>query len=154
MSIMFLASGSSLEENPLFALGIVAIFFVAFPVIWSMVCFILGLASGWIGLAALFGTTKATPENIRSVSGMVGFVSYRSTLMVGRSGDDLFLSVFPLFRPGHKPLAIPLSKIVASPGTSMFRRRTKLDLDGRATVRIPSDVWEILVPERSERHPG
>jgi hypothetical protein len=116
---------------------------------WCFVCFILGLVSGWHGLADRYRTHEPAPRNQRSLQGgMVGWVSHQGTLSLGAAEDGLDLRVLVLFRPGHPPLRIPWDDIVdEGDAFSIFVKMAKLRLGPHGpTLRIRRDTWESLRP--------
>lgn len=116
---------------------------------WCFICFILGLLSGWHGLAQRYRTDLPAPDGQRSFqSGMVGWVNHRSTLCLGATAEALDLRVVRLFRPGHAPLRIPWDHIVdEGEAFSLFVKVAKLRLGRHGpTLRIRRDTWEALRP--------
>jgi hypothetical protein len=110
---------------------------------WMGVCWLLGAASGWRGLARRWRTREEAPIGAEWVSGMLGLISYNGVLSVGVAEDGLDLRVMLLFRAGQPPLRIPWSEIrVEGESPGLFGSRTRLRLGERGpTLRIPSAVW-------------
>ncbi len=146
--------GGDFVDGPWFVLVIIAAFVVVFPLIWSFACWVLANVGGWTRAAEHFATDRPAPENADLVGGTFGLVNYRSTLIVGRDGDGLHLSVLSIFRPGHRPLWIPLAQISAVPSNSLFRRCVRLSLGGIAYVKIPTDAWERVRPDTRPMNMG
>ncbi len=122
---------------------------LAFVAWWSFVCFLLGLVSGWRGLAARYRTELPAPPDQRSfLGGTVGWVNHRGTLQLGVAEDGLDLRVLVLFRPGHPPLRIPWDDITdEGDGFGLFYEVAKLRLGAHGPVlRIQRSIWESLRP--------
>lgn len=136
------------ENSPWFVLLIVAAFAIVFPLFWSAVCFLLSVVSGWRSLAREFATDIEEPPGAESgLMARVGFVDYRSVLTLGRDGDAIYLGVFMLFRPGHKPLRIPLEAVKVTTAMSLFMKRVKIRVADRVNVHVPRSAWERVFPD-------
>jgi hypothetical protein len=82
---------------------------------WAFVLNLVGLMSGWWTLARHYRTRSPFEgTRFRLCSGRLGLSNYGSSLVIGVNADGLYLSVFFFFRPGHPPLFIPWSEIVAT----------------------------------------
>lgn len=116
---------------------------VAFVGFWLGVCWLLGLASGWRGLAARHRASREPPLGSRMTSGMLGVVSYNGVLEIGADVEGLDLRVMAMFRAGHPPLRIPWSVIrVEGEHHGIFIKQTKIRLgEGGPMLRIPTSVW-------------
>lgn len=124
--------------------SVLVLFPIGFVAFWSFVCLVLGLVSGWMGLAGRCRTELPAPAGSDSgVSGMLGFVSYNHVLEVGFAEDGLDLRVMMLFRPGHAPLRIPWEQVRhEGPAFSLWGRFVKVRLgEGGPLLRLPAEVW-------------
>ena len=86
------------------------VFFIAF---WFGVTRLIS-AMGWQSLAKVYGSDKpceGTKWYMQSAK--VGKAAYNGCLTVGANYNGLYLSIFPIFRPGHPPIFIPWSDISA-----------------------------------------
>lgn len=127
---------------------------VGFVAWWAFVCFVLGLVSGWRGLADEYGTQEPAPPNQETfLGGSLGWINHRGTLQLGATPEALDLRVMVLFRPGHPPLRIPWDDIVdEGDGLSLFITMAKLRLGRHGPVlRIRRDVWERVI-DINQRH--
>jgi hypothetical protein len=94
----------------------VVLIIVAFPFffvgMWSGVCLLLSSLGGWRRLSKSFPAT-GSPHGTQFYmqTGMVGVVSYRSTLVIHTTPDGFYLSVVLPFRLGHPPMFIPWSAV-------------------------------------------
>ena len=118
---------------------------LGFVALWSGVCVLLALLSGWAGLARRYRCAADEPLGAEHlVTGMLGVVSFRGALTVGVAEDGLDLRVMALFRPGHPPLRIPWDAIqVEGEARRWFLGPvTRLRLGpGGPLLRIPSEIW-------------
>lgn len=139
-----------MENNaplPIYFIPLIVIGFVLFfALIWSFVCLLISLIGGWSRLAKHYRATITLPGTDRTgVWGMVGWASYRGTLVVRTSAQGLYLSVNPLFQIGHPPLFIPWSHMRAS-GSQIFRifnfTRFEVGQPTIATLSLPGDVLQ------------
>lgn len=123
---------------------------LGFVAIWSGVCLLLGLVSGWGGLARRFRTREEAPAGAEGgLFARIGLIAYRGVLGVGRADDGLDLRVMLLFRPGHPPLRIPWSEIRVEGERSLFGfgKVTRLRLGaGGPLLNLPSATWERVRP--------
>ena len=96
-------------------LAVVGGFFVAFPVLWCLIVWLLSFVGGWRRLARhyLAGDRPVAGEPRSGFTGMVGVASYRSVLTLHLNREGFFVEVMPLFRIGHPRLYIPWSGISA-----------------------------------------
>jgi hypothetical protein len=88
----------------------------------------LALASalgGWRAIAKRLRTQEPWPADRRwFVNGSLGWVKYRSGLVLAHSERGLFLAVIPPYRPFHPRLFVPWSSIVQRKKSGVF---VKLD---------------------------
>jgi hypothetical protein len=83
-------------------------FVLLFGVIWAGVCLLLSHMGGWARLAEHYAARDDEPgETHYMCSGAVGWVSYRSCLILRVCDNGLRMSVWFPFRIGHPPLFIP-----------------------------------------------
>jgi hypothetical protein len=143
------------DPGPLIALGVLAVFPVVFAVFWSVVCTVLGLASGWQGLAGRFRAPGPAPRPVATahfIYGMLGLVAYRGVLNLDGSAAGLGLSVMVLFRPGHPPLRVPWAQVEALPTEKALLRGLlqPLRLGGPRgpVLRVPRGAWDAVVRAR------
>ena len=125
---------------------IITTFFIVFPLLWMGIVFMISFMSGWQSLAQRYATIIEAPTNTRSMaSGMVGFSRYNNVLKVGLSDRGIYLSVFILFRPGHKPLFVPWSDISEVRQVDYFFRKMyniKIGSPRIATLKLPVSYFE------------
>lgn len=129
-------------------LGLILLILLAFPVVfvamWSGVLLLLGVVSGWRGLARRHATAHPPPPGAETVTrAALGLVGYGHTLEVGFLPDALDLRVVPMFRPGHAPLRIPWDQVRhEGEGFSLVGRVVKLRLgEGGPVLRLPEETW-------------
>ncbi len=88
---------------------------ISFIGVWKFVCFLLSRASGWSRLAIHYRARSTfSGTQWASQSGRVGWVSYKSILILGANADGLYMAVSSIFRTGHRPLLIPWSDITTT----------------------------------------
>jgi hypothetical protein len=80
--------------------------------------------SGWRRLVERFGMAfEFSGEVISYASARIGIANYNGALVVGTSGEGLYLVPIRIFRPFHRPLLIPWTETVArSHGSEAFPR--------------------------------
>jgi hypothetical protein len=107
--------------------SLVIVFFIAF---WCFVTFLISVITGWHSLAQRFRyTDDFDGETWGFRSAYTRFFShYGSCLKFGANSSGLYMSIFPLFRPGHPPLLIPWSEVTVIQGETgfLFFKRRKL----------------------------
>ncbi len=87
---------------------VIPLFFIAFPVIWCGILFLLAQLGGWTALAQVYQFTGSFQgERWSFQSGKVRWVGYNNVLTVGANQQGLYLKPFFLFQFGHAPLLIP-----------------------------------------------
>ncbi|MDZ8089323.1 MAG: hypothetical protein RMY16_27795 [Nostoc sp. DedQUE12b] len=99
----------------------------------------------WNRLAKLCRTQEAPPQNFsRMQSGSVGLVYYKATLNVGIIPQEIYLSIFPLFRFGLTPLLIPWSAIrKIEPANQLFIKRFRLYVSSpKVKLILGNDILE------------
>lgn len=130
---------------PLIVLG----FPVVFAGIWSLVCFILAVVSGYRSLVrfrvdvreADVGEELPTP-----LWAMIGLGSYRGGLLQLRaSRAGLTMHVSRLF-PFHGTLRVPWEHIALEPGLARVFRGVAgtIVLDGRVRLRLPKEIFAAV----------
>lgn len=95
---------------PMLLVGLIPL--LALPLIWYVVVAMLAKLSGWKALGDRYECAHP-PQGTRfmGLSGKIGLVSYRRSLVFVVAPEGLFLSVFSLLSMGHKPLLIPWADI-------------------------------------------
>lgn len=113
---------------------------------WMGICVLLGLMSGWRGLANRYETRSEPPSQSETVYAMLGLVSYKGVLELASTPEGLDMRVMALFRAGHPPLRIPWQVIgVEGEHIGLFGQQTKVRLgNGGPLLRVPSEVWAKL----------
>jgi hypothetical protein len=124
-------------RSPIFALA-------AGVGLWLVIVFLIGQFSDWAALAGEFRSTENfTGSRWHLQSGQFRWLgSYNNCLTVGADPRGLYLSVFPLFRPGHPPLFIPWNEITVSRRKVLWIRQVRFLL-GHG-LQIPLTVREGL----------
>jgi len=90
---------------------------IASAAFWCLVCFLIGLASGWSSLSRRFAAQSEPCGETRQAGPLFYSVylrfwgHYSSVVRVISATDALYLSVLLPFRPGHPPLCIPWNEI-------------------------------------------
>ncbi len=122
-------------------------FWLWFPAVlvggWIAMSLLLSWLGGWFLLARRYRANRSCtgePFRWQSVEMRWG-TGYRGCVNLGADSSGLFLSIVPLFRAGHPPLAIPWSDISVS-----RERRWLLDvvrLQFREAPGVP-----LLIPAR------
>jgi hypothetical protein len=125
-------------------------FFVLFPIffagLWCAICLLLSVIGGWRRLAERF-PARSQPSGTRYVMqrARVGLANYKGCLTIYSSHEGLFLSVWPIFRPGHPPLFIPRDEI-RNPKTGRFLWHETMTFDVGSpritTLQLPKKVFE------------
>lgn len=119
---------------------------LALPLIWYVVVSLLARLSGWTTLGERYAC--ATPPEGRrfmGLSGKIGLVSYRRSLVFVVAPEGLFIAVFSLLSMGHKPLLIPWGDIHHIEQLSSRRypaTRFQVGDQGPLTLEIPSQVFD------------
>ena len=139
------------EPDWLLMWAIVGGFLIIFPLFWCTVVGFLSWASGWRHLAARYASGKrpVTGACHRGLTGMVGGVSYRSSLTVCFESDGFFLEVMRLFRIGQPRLFIPWSEVTGrKPRAVLWWRATSLSIGMPVigTITLPADLVEQHAP--------
>lgn len=120
--------------------------FVAFPIVWVGVCLLLGRLGGWGRMATHYRTSEPAPRGVEwFTTGTVGGVRYRNALVVAASPRGLYLSVLPLFRPGHPPLLVPWSAVQPGPPSRWFGARVRVRHG--PTLMLPKRVLAQRPPD-------
>lgn len=120
---------------------------VAFPIvfvgIWSFVCLIISLLSGWGAMSVNYRCPEGlVGEPLPSGFGnMVGVASYRGVLRFERIREGLIARVSRLF-PSHPPLFFPWGAIQLSAGGGFFAGQMQVR-DG-ATFRLNRDAFDAI----------
>lgn len=95
---------------------------------------------GWSTLASHHRHEGALPsDRIGSQSGMINSARYGRALVVGWDAQALYLDTVLVFRPGHRPLRIPFSAIIARRPAQSRRFGALVELvvrAGEGTVRV------------------
>jgi hypothetical protein len=112
-------------------------FIAYFCALWTVVCIVISLLSGWQSLSRRYHTENNSSTTINWGSGSFRYiVGYHNVLRMRSDADGLYLSVMKLFRLGHPPLLIPWSEIeVLQEGRFLFLRWRTFRLD--RTKQIP-----------------
>ena len=143
------------EEPGLLIASILLGFPIAFVAIWSFVCAIIAVGSGYRSLgkfrvgraAADEGETLPTPWYA-----MIGWASYRGGVLTLRSSyDGLTLRVLRIF-PFHPPIRVPWERIREDTGGLSGRLGSgSLLLDDRVRLRVPGETFAAIREARA-RH--
>jgi hypothetical protein len=118
--------GSQPPNSP----GLYVYFFpILFCAFWVLICFIVGLVSGWTVLSKRFRCPKGAfhGETWWFQSARMRFrARYGNCLTIGADESGLYMSVLSIFRSGHAPLLIPWAEIAVVPGETglIFKQRT------------------------------
>src|SRR5262245_3061242 len=99
----------------------VPFFIIFFISLWCFVCFLLGVVSGWVTLAAQFRcTSEFKGPSWSGRSGYMRWVNFNRILTVGADSSGLFLRMMFLFRIGQPPLLIPWNHVTISKRGKIF----------------------------------
>jgi len=95
--------------------GLLVVFAAAWIVI-TLASLVLARSGGWHALARHYAANGAFQGRRLhfQFAQFGGWVGYNGALTPGADAGGLFLSVWPLFRPGHAPLYVPWTEIRAS----------------------------------------
>jgi len=120
---------------------------VVFVGIWSFVCAIIAVGSGYRSLVK-FRVESATADQGEALPtpwyAMIGWASYRGGVLTLRSSHDgLTLRVLRIF-PFHPPIRVPWERIREVASGSML-------LDDRVRLRVPEKTFDAI-REARERH--
>lgn len=102
--------------------GFFAVFPIFFIALWLAVTSILGVMSGWFGLAERFPDRREpTLAKIGGLSGMMGIgVSMRGILTLTACQSGLRVSIWRIFGPFSRPFLVPWREISTRPVTIFF----------------------------------
>ena len=120
---------------------------VAFVGIWSFVCAILAVGSGYRSLGK-FRVERAAADEGETLPApwfaTIGLVSYRGGILTLRSSaGGLTLRVLRIF-PFHPPIRVPWERIREVASGSML-------LDDRVRLRVPEETFDAICEARA-RH--
>lgn len=139
----------SWEEIVVAFLGVASFFLV----VWSALCFLVSLLTGWFALGRRF-RRQAEPYGENRTAGpffyavyMRGWSHYSSAIRLVAAADALYASVVFFLRVGHPPLRIPWDEIRFSRTKFLFRTYCVLTLGSQE--KIP-----MRIPERMARNLG
>jgi hypothetical protein len=129
---------------------LIPLIFVAFPIffvaMWSFVCLLLSMISGWRKIAERFpGSATPTGTRFPMVTGAVGVMGYRNCLKVHVAPEGLHIAVWKMFRFGHPPLFIPWSEIRNATTRKLFFAENIVFEIGSPKVgkiQLPKKVFE------------
>jgi len=120
-----------------------ALYPILFVGVWLIGEFALGQMSGWAALAKRYPEREKYAGPIIHTSGKMGSTSYNGILQLGASAFGLHLSMFPLFRLGHPPFAIPWSDVEISREQSFLSDVVQLKLDRTILEMRKRDVQKL-----------
>lgn len=131
--------------SPWLLVGIIVGFPFVFVGIWSFVCVLLSSLGGWGRLAARYRTREAPAGTaFYSQYARLGLTSYKATMNFHLTPRGFYMTVMPLFRPGHPPLFIPWEDVYnAQPEKFLWIESMRVDLGSPAlaTLRMPAKVY-------------
>lgn len=121
---------------------LVLAFPIAFIAIWSFVCALLALVSGYRSLAAHRIDSAEANEGEKLPTpwfAMIGWVSYRGGILSLRSGSKGLTLRIPRIFPFHPPIRVPWERIQEADGGGLLGHRAagSILLDGRVRLRAP-----------------
>ena len=120
-----------------------------FPLWWCFVVWLIGLMSGWQGLARRFEDHRLPPAMQSVGRARLGISKYSGVLRIGASPRGLHLAIMILFRPGHRPLCIPWEQVEdLGVKTLLFLETQQLRLAGGPILKIPVDAWQAVQSQR------
>lgn len=123
--------------------------FLYVMMMWVPAQMLLGRVAGWSDLAKHYHAYGPAPAKRQWViSGVVGALHYRNTLVIAIHADGLYVAQFPLFRPGHPPLFIPWDAIYSAHQEPDNQRTITLtiDTDQSIGITLPSSVLTEALP--------
>jgi len=136
-------------------------FFIALGIAWmALVCFLIGVLSGWHKLSKRFcaqaepyGDTRCVGPFFYAVQ-MRLRVNYSCAIRMTAATDALYLSVLLPFRVGHPALCIPWREIQFSRTERFWRRYVVLTLGEQE--QVPMRISERMARNLGvlERVPG
>ncbi|HEX5720410.1 MAG TPA: hypothetical protein VF179_29920 [Thermoanaerobaculia bacterium] len=122
---------------------------IAFLGIWSFVCAILAIVSGYRSLAE-FRIERAVADEGEELPtpwyAMIGWGSYRGGILTLRSSHDGLTLRIPRIFPFHPPIRVPWDRIREDGGRSIL-------LDGRVRLRVPEETL-TAIRQAQARHAG
>lgn len=131
---------------------IVLLSIVAFIGFVALVMLLISYIGMWAWLAKWYrfdGVVPITTETHTFVSGFIGRSRYGGVLTVASLPEGLYLSVMPLFRPGHPPLLIPWGDVHVRGYRSMYTLRSsrfvvlQIGEQPNRLITVPSDVVQV-----------
>lgn len=135
-----------MQPSPLIIVFITTLFPVVFVLFWIGVIYLISWLSGWQRLAKKYATWMEPPTLRRSMaSARIGLSNYNGVLQLGLNPQGIYLSVFILFRVGHKPLFIPWSEIdEVTEVHFLFRKLYKIKIrkPELTTILLPKHYFE------------
>jgi hypothetical protein len=135
---------------------------LGFPImflgIWSFVCAILAVGSGYRSLADFRIEHAAADEGEKLPTpwyAMIGWVSYRGGLLTLRSSRGGLTLRVPRIFPFHQPIRVPWDRIQEADGGGLLGRlgSGSMLLDGRVRLRVPAETL-AAIREAQARHAG
>jgi hypothetical protein len=121
---------------------------IASVAFWCLVCYLIGLMSGWSSLARRF-TAQSEPSGQTLQAGPLFYSvylrfwgHYSSVVRAISTTDALYLSVLLPFRPGHPPLCIPWNEIAFARTKFLWQRFVVLTLGSEE--QIPLRITERM----------
>jgi hypothetical protein len=121
---------------------------VCLAVLWSAVCFLTGLLSGWSALGARF-RKQTEPYGEVKTAGPFSYTvymrfwsHYSGVVRLAAAEDGLYASVLTIFRLGHPPLRIPWDEIRFSRARYILLKRIQLTLGSEE--KIPMRISERM----------
>lgn len=148
---------TGLDSFPLSALLVAILLVLA---LWSGICFLISLLSGWHALSLRFRAQAEPYGDIKTAGPFFYAVytrfwtHYSSVIRLCAAQDALYLSVLAPFRIGHPPLRIPWEEIRFT-RTEYWRRRYVVLTLG-AQEQIPFRISERMARNLGilDRFPG
>lgn len=125
---------------------------VLLPLFWVVVSILISRISGWADLAERYSFDGSFEgKRWRFVSARMRWkTGYNNVMTVGSNAKGLYLAMFLLFRPGHRPLFIPWHDITTRTvqGTLMTYTEIRFARVPSLFIRLPRRIAEKVLTVR------
>ncbi len=128
-------------EHAALVVLIVVIFFVAFPLFWVGMVFLISRLSGWGRLARSFAAERPVSGDVFNwCSARFGlFTNYSHCLTITVADDAIHMQPLALFKFGHAPLLIPRRAVTYRRSSFFFMPRSELQ------IRTSDGAWPLRI---------
>ncbi len=131
-----------MNNDTLTTILIILGFFVAFPLFWSTIVYLISRLGGWGSMAEAYSTREPLSAQCFSLqSAILRLASnYNGVLKICADDEGLYFSVMFLFRPGHPPFFVPWEEISGTKRRYFFY--SVIDLRFQRTPNLPFRIYQ------------